>query len=548
MPNSATAPIPIPSRPKPMLLNDTDSSTTAGLSHPVDMSNICTFDREKLFPSHIAAAQGLDPATMAILEIPNGSSTLYNSLLQYAAHMAVDLDQKLPPAPKEETDPKIAREKRKKEELNKLQVDKGHNGVPIPKREAEGFISSLWNCPEDRYDPFGMSDSESETETESGSESEDDSDAERDRDFDAFVSLGALKKKSEPPVQRYQLGLGYAKCSLHGKTILMHHWAYGMPVSESYSIQVFRTLIIAAEDAQLLKELCAVSLKWRSDRELANQRARPGRFTLFRFKTSGGGCGDWSNQGYKRSRPPKSVILPDGQLESIVRDLKDFVARDTKAWYECHGLPHRRSFLFHGPPGCGKTSTIRMIAGMFRLNACFLSLTAADFSNQVLQDALSTIPRRALLVLEDVDVLFNEDRKSETGTALTFSGMLNALDGLVSVDGIITIFTTNHIEKLDPALIRGGRVDRRFEFVHPNMKQMWALFKSFYEDATPELCDRFAHTVLNRPEEEARSIATLQQHFIYTRKKSAEDCVELIPQFFKEFYPGGGKRRNHLYI
>ena len=52
---------------------------------------------------------------------------------------------------------------------------------------------------------------------------------------------------------------------------------------------------------------------------------------------------------------------------------------------------------------------------------------------------ISSLPGRALLVLEDVDVLFNEDRKAETSSSVTFSGLLNAIDGLISVDGIITI-------------------------------------------------------------------------------------------------------------
>lgn len=358
----------------------------------------------------------------------------------------------------------------------------------------------------------------------------------------------SLRRRLEPPVQRYQMGIGYAKVRVEDHTVYIHHCAHGLPVAEGYSVSLFRTVALAAEESWPLKELCALAMKWRSDREQRGTRARPGRFSLFRWKSNGGGCGDWCSQGYKRSRPARSVILPDGQLEAIVRDIKDFVARDTKAWYQAHGLPHRRSYLFHGPPGSGKSSTVKMIAGLFRLNACFLGFTSDDFCNQMLQDALTSLPRRALLVLEDVDVLFNEDRKSEATQALTFSGMLNALDGLISVDGIITIFTTNHIDKLDPALIRGGRVDRRFEFGHPTSAQMITLFKSFYEQAPDSLAQRFAELVLARPEEEARSIATLQQHFIYTRNRTAEESVGLVNQFFSEFYPKGARSTNPLYI
>lgn len=632
--------------------NASGASPVPDLSALVDQVPVLNLDREKLFAPSIARQHGLDPDAMSLLEIPNGSNSLYNAILLYAAHYAVDLDVSLPftdpennhtasdhvpsansdskpivndpasppdiklascnhstsststlptpnntintnssnsPSPstnnvktkpntsprstelaiKSTTTAKLATGKSADGDPSSLKpssptvqassngfpITRGRNSVPVPTREGPGRLSSLWNCPDDSSGPPNFSDSDTDDSDDSDDSDEEEepapiTDDSQSNILDEFASLGALKRKAEPPVQRFQMGIGYAKMLVGDEIVYVHHCAYGLPVSESYvySIQVFRTVVLVGRNAHSLKELCAVAMKWRSDREQANQRARPGRFTLFRFKTSGNGSGEWCNQGYKRSRPPKSVILPDGQLEAIVRDIKDFVGKDTKQWYEAHGLPHRRSYLFHGPPGCGKTSTIKMIAGMFRLNACFLSLTASDFSNQVLQDALSSMPRRGLLVLEDVDVLFNEDRKSEASQSLTFSGMLNALDGLISVDGIITIFTTNHIEKLDAALIRAGRVDRRFEFDHPSAKQMAALFKSFYEDATQGLCEKFADMVLNRPEEEARSIATLQQHFIFTRKMSAEDSVANIPKFFAEFYPKGGKARNPLYI
>lgn len=524
-------------------------------SSPALVSEICVFDREKLFPRVVAEQVGLDHDEMAILEVTNGSSVLYNALLQYAGNYAVDLDtdlSTLKESCESSTEPNTTLDL----SADKPKLVKGINGVQIAIREGPGKLSSLWDCPDDPYYAYNVSDSESDSDTDFDSDLEEfDCDDEEgdERDQKKFAAekgskAGTLRKKKEPPVPQYQMGLGFGKIPVSDAVVYLHHWGYGLPVPQEYGIQIFRTLTLAGESPFLLKELCALALKWRSDRDKVNLPPRPGRFNLFRFKTNGCGRGHWSDQGYKISRLPKSVILPKGQLRSIVRDMKDFVSRETKVWYEAHGLPHRRCYLFYGPPGTGKTSTISMIAGMFRLNTCFLSMTGGDFSNQVLQDALSSLPRRALLILEDVDVLFNEDRKSETASALTFSGMLNALDGLVSVDGIISVLTTNHIEKLDPALIRGGRVDRRFEFVHPNHEQMCDLFLSFYEDAPRKVAKRFADEVFSRSEPEARSIATLQQHFIYTRKQSAEACVDKVSDFFAEFYPKGGVARNPFYI
>ncbi|PXF43477.1 putative mitochondrial chaperone BCS1-B [Gracilariopsis chorda] len=539
-PNANTPALAVQNPAKPVL----DPKHTIHLpksAHSSDTTPLLTVsvDRDHLFPPQIAVEHALPPVP-ALIEVPNGSCSLYVALLRYAAEFAVDLDQHITP---QEHFPHVA-------VSESSRVERRCDNVPVPLRDGKGRLSSLWNCPDDRYTPADMSDSDSDSDSEPDTDADSDATSSDPSSLDDLFHLSsrALKKKQDPPVRRYQLGLGFAKLYLRDKLVILHHWAFGMPLTDSFSSHLYRAVIVAAEHSDTLKEFCAVALKWRTERDQANHRAKPGKFSLFRFRTSGHGSGDWSNQGFKKARPPKSVILQHGQMDTIICDIKDFLSRDTKGWYQTHGLPHRRSYLFYGPPGVGKTSTIRVIAGMFRLNACFLSLTAADFSNQALHDALTSLPRCALLVLEDVDVLFNEDRKSETSSSLTFSGMLNALDGLISIDGIITIFTTNHIEKLDPALIRAGRVDRRFEFVHPNTDQMCALFKSFYNSASDELAKSFAKTVFDRPEEEARSIATLQQHFIYTRKKSAEECVELIPRFFKEFYPKGAQVKSFIYM
>ncbi|CAN8075956.1 unnamed protein product [Agarophyton chilense] len=496
------------------------------------------FDRDMLMPLHLIEAHGL-PRNSALLEVPYSSVALYASILRYAAEFAVDLSQHITP---QHDFPHLT-------PSPSPRAEKLFDSVPVPVRHGPGRLSSLWNSPEDAQPRIDFSAFDSESGSDSDSDTEPNIVHDHGSRFEFLhkLSVRALKKMQEPLVRRYQLGLGYAKLYVRQKLVIIRHLAYGMPVSDTCTTHMYRFVVLAAEDPTVLKELCAVAMKWRSANDLSNIHAKPGKFILFRFRTNGSGSGDWESQGFKKARPVNSVILQKGQMDSIIADIEDFLSRNTKTWYQHHGLPHRRSYLFYGPPGVGKTSTIRVIAGIFRLNACFLSLTAADFSNQVLHDALTSLPRCALLVLEDVDVLFGSDRKSEGTPTLTFSGMLNALDGLISVDGIITIFTTNFIEKLDPALIRAGRVDRRFEFVHPKIDQICSLFKSFYEDSSNETAKKFAKSVFDRPEEEARSIATLQQHFIFTRKKSAEECVKLIPQFFKEFYPNSSHGKTSIY-
>ena len=96
------------------------------------------------------------------------------------------------------------------------------------------------------------------------------------------------------------------------------------------------------------------------------------------------------------------------------------------------------------------------------------------------------------LVLEDIDCAFRDRRKEiendprylGASGGVTNSGLLNAIDGVTNSDGRIVIMTTNYIDQLDAALIRPGRVDRRFEFEDASDLQICGVFLKFFPDAS----------------------------------------------------------------
>lgn len=323
-----------------------------------------------------------------------------------------------------------------------------------------------------------------------------------------------------------------------GSKIYVVHYSYGPPMKGFSEFSVYREILLASADgAEVLRRFTKEVIKWKIDKEYIPRDGS--HYQLYRYKTNDCG-GNWISEGNRKARLSSSVVLQEGELESIIGDVRNFLCEKTATWYWKHGLPFRRSYLFYGPPGTGKTSTIQLIASMFRLNCCFLSVVNSKFSNQDLADALSSIRPNPILVLEDVDSLFDENRQSKGSTSLTFSGMLNALDGVISREGVLTIMTTNFIDRLDGALIRGGRVDRRFAFALPELDELKRLFSSFYPEATEELRLKFAREVLGRPEgNEARCIATLQQFFVKHKDDSADDCVAGLSNFFLSHFPNG---------
>ncbi|KAJ6454711.1 P-loop containing nucleoside triphosphate hydrolase protein [Mycena vitilis] len=206
----------------------------------------------------------------------------------------------------------------------------------------------------------------------------------------------------------------------------------------------------------------------------------------------------WTNVKHKIRRPLSSIILQDGVVEGLVRDAKEFL--ETEDWYVEAGIPHRRGYLLHGPPGTGKTSTIYALAGELNLEIYSLSLASNFVDDSFLQRAASSIPPHALFLIEDIDCAFanrdDEDKdarrdKNKGGNAdmwesprasVTLSGLLNVIDGVGSEEGKLFFATTNYIDRLDPALLRPGRIDRKVEYELSSTQQARALFLRFFPE------------------------------------------------------------------
>ncbi len=190
--------------------------------------------------------------------------------------------------------------------------------------------------------------------------------------------------------------------------------------------------------------------------------------------------GDWSRAKLGNNRQLSSIVLKAGQVESILADLQRFFA--SRGRYEQLGIPWRRGYLLYGSPGTGKTSLVTALASELRLNVCSLSLAASGITDDKIHSLLASVPPRSIILIEDVDAFFRQREQQSQQVKLSFSGFLNALDGVAAHEGSVVFMTTNHPEVLDAAVVRSGRVDFRMELSLCDRHQLEGMFRKFHDD------------------------------------------------------------------
>lgn len=175
-------------------------------------------------------------------------------------------------------------------------------------------------------------------------------------------------------------------------------------------------------------------------------------------------------------RPVDSVILRDGVMESLAADALKFLS--SRQWYRERCIPWRRGYMLHGEPGCGKSSIAHALASHLGLNVAILSLSSVVGDGH-LRELMLALPARTLLLIEDIDSAFAQ-RDGDDAKQITFSGLLNAIDGIAAAEGRLLVMTTNHIDKIDPALRRPGRSDVEVLIELADVEQARRMFLRFF--------------------------------------------------------------------
>lgn len=220
----------------------------------------------------------------------------------------------------------------------------------------------------------------------------------------------------------------------------------------------------------------------------------------------------WESVPFKHPSTFETLAMDPVKKEEILKDLVDFASG--QGFYQKTGRAWKRGYLLYGPPGTGKSSMIAAMANYLGYDIYDLELTEVH-TNSELRKLLMKTSSKSIIVIEDIDCSVTlTNRKNSTNSTgpsaaarstsyydagemqggcgsgedgggtnntITLSGLLNFTDGLWSCCGSerIFVFTTNHIEKLDPALLRSGRMDMHIYMSYCSFPALKILLKNY---------------------------------------------------------------------
>eukprot|EP00092_Neocalanus_flemingeri_P035709 GFUD01038880.1.p1 GENE.GFUD01038880.1~~GFUD01038880.1.p1 ORF type:complete len:628 (+),score=164.89 GFUD01038880.1:60-1943(+) len=325
-------------------------------------------------------------------------------------------------------------------------------------------------------------------------------------------------------------------CQIEDNVSCRVEWAKNNREATEYSIQIASEVLTVQQLSELLNT-------WEKEYDEHNQVGDGLKYFVFNPSTENTKNHFYTEFTFESVKSFKNVFFPE--KESLIEKIEFF--QKNEVWFAERGIPYTLGLLFHGEPGCGKTSTIKSIANLTQRHIISVPLknvkTASDLYNIFYGTKINnrSIPmNKRLYVLEDIDCGGLEDvvkkrrkrvpkpeedtkedvsednddnnesdddkkkitltdileikkggeKEKEDKKELTLSDLLEVFDGVMESKGRMMVITTNHIDKLDPALIRPGRVDTCIQFGKCKPEAVMSIFQNFYgQENLPESFD-----------------------------------------------------------
>ncbi|XP_010447746.1 PREDICTED: AAA-ATPase At4g30250 [Camelina sativa] len=257
----------------------------------------------------------------------------------------------------------------------------------------------------------------------------------------------------------------------------------------------------------------------------------------------------WDSVRFKHPSTFDTLAMDPEKKKRIMEDLREFASG--QGFYQKTGRAWKRGYLLYGPPGTGKSSLIAAMANYLGYDIYDLELTEVQ-NNSELRKLLMKTSSKSIIVIEDIDCSINLTKRGknkkkngsyeydpglingsgleEPGSSVTLSGLLNFTDGLWSCCGSekIFVFTTNHIEKLDSALLRSGRMDMHIHMGFCKFPALKILLKNYLRLEEDEMDGVVLEEMEECVEEAEITPADVSEVLIRNRSDAVKAVRELV--------------------
>lgn len=302
----------------------------------------------------------------------------------------------------------------------------------------------------------------------------------------------------------------------------------GDVVGTQGAAMIFELLTVYANSKAHLDELT----HWAIMHAEKGAKTKPDRSTIDIYIYENG---FWNHMTTQTKRSIDTIYLDDNAKNKTIFDIKHFI--NNKSTYEKFGIQYKRSYLFTGPPGTGKSSLIYALASLYDFNIGIFKVSAEKRS---LESAIKSIPKNTVLLMEDIEHVFPTKDQNREHKGINESDILNSLNGTFYKSGLLIFLTANNINRISKKILRPGRVDYRLKFDYCTREQIKTIYKTFITDGDADVfCDKVKmiqltpavlQTVLfNRQNEDA-----IQNLSGITGKKRKRDIIDELIDLVEE--------------
>jgi len=322
-------------------------------------------------------------------------------------------------------------------------------------------------------------------------------------------SYSIIKRTDRKNKLYFAISPGFYTINYKDKEIYIRYNNLGVPLSLENVTKYHKEVEIISDNIDILKEFINDSTHFYNE-HILNKVKVDNKLNLYLWDSN-----YWDSITKKNKRPISTVCYKDNIHLDLLDDIKYFLTDEEEKEYLEYGIPYKFNVLLEGYPGTGKTSLVMVIASELDLNIATITFDH-ELTDKCFFKALTIIPANTILLLEDIDVLFKERKEADTGkSALTFSGLLNNLDGIGSINRLIVFMTTNYCCNLDSALKRPGRVDKTIHFGYSDKEQIQSMYNKFLKGRENQF-ESFYKEIKNCN----LTSAILQKYFFENRKES----------------------------